>query len=374
MNGEIPFDAITTLLVFMVGVPAVLLQSLQPELRLVVTKRWGALLFNAGIPVLVAVLLAFAGVVLHERVSKPSLLWSCVLAGLFVLAAFTAFRIPRRYGRRDAVVRRLEAEVGATIARKSRLVEESLHDLIELGRQTEPGRGKEWVLQSLLQLSDAITRHPRYTGDGLEDLVLGVVDIVTSRPRGSAQNFSTANHVLQCVVIPEASRASDLKQGDLICAIRALSILGRESLALNDQAVSLGIVQSLGPSYAKGAESTVSQALFEIGVEATAQRQILIAMAALANLMTLVEAGSMSDPEVSADTLGLLAHFWNAGETAREYARVRLERVSEGLGGANVMSALAAASRHCAMTTQFETADRLDAMARDLAQLARLDH
>jgi hypothetical protein len=368
MSADIPFDAITTLLVFMVGVPAVLLQSLPPEVRLVVTKRWGALLVNAGIPVMLAALLALAGVVLHERVPDTNLLWSTVLAGLFVLSAFTAFRVPRRYGRRDAVVRRLEREVGASVTRNARLVEESLHDLIELGRQTDPGRGKEWVLQSLLSLSDAVTRHPRYAGDGLEDLVLGVVDIVTSEPRGSAQNFSTASHVLQCVVVPDASGARSLKQADLICAIRALSSLGRASLSLGNPAVSLSIVQCLGPTHATNAESTVSQALFEIGVEATAQRQTLIAMASLANLMTLVEAGNVTHGELTADTLGLIAHFWSAGETSREYARVRLERVAEVLES-DFATALGAAARHCAMTTQFRTADLLQAMARDLERL-----
>jgi hypothetical protein len=370
MGSAIPFDAITTLLVFMVGVPAVVLQTLPPEVRQVVTKRWERLLASIGLPVLAALLVVAAGLLLETRGGlPPRILWSGVIVLLFATVLVTAFRMPRNYGRRDAVVRQLEREVGRRIAAQGRLVEESLHDLIELGKQSEMGREKQLVLEALLDLADAVCSHPGYEGDRLEELVLGLVDILppTTR-RGSLPNFAAATQVLRTIVTSfDPGRRESMKQVDLIHAIRALSTLGRASLALGTDSAPLSIVQTLGSIRAERADTLVSQALFEIGVEAIRSGSVLVAMACLSDLITLVESRSPASGELAADTLGLLAHFWSDGETGHEYARVRLDRIRDDLEE-EVPAALAAAAEHCARTTQFRTADLLRTMQRDLSE------
>ena len=88
--------------------------------------------------------------------------------------------------------------------------------------------------------------------------------------------------------------------------------------------------------------------------------------------MTLVEARGTTRGELVADTLGLIAHFWVSGETAREYAGARLARLGAQLDG-KLDEALAQAARHCAQTTQFRTADRVQRVRRELAAPAALD-
>lgn len=359
MNGDIPFDALTTLFVFLIGVPAIVLQTMPPELRRVVTKRSRRLLAEFGIPLGFAIAVAGAGMVLARNGAwDPGRIWTGVLAVLFLVASLTAIRFLSRYGRRNAVVHRLELETGRTIPRTGRPVEDSVHDLIELGQSSEPGREKEWVLESLLRLTERVCGHPRYLGDALEDILMGALAIVlTGSQRRNAQNFTTATRVLRCVVMTfERADGAPARQADLIHAIRALSRLGRASLALEDAGYALAAVQALGRTRLPRGDVSVSQALFEVGVEAVARDQMLIAISCLERLMTLVEARKPARGELVADTLGLMAHFWHSGETGREYARLRLERTQEYLE-TDLASALEAAAHHCAQTMQFRTAD-----------------
>jgi hypothetical protein len=71
--------------------------------------------------------------------------------------------------------------------------------------------------------------------------------------------------------------------------------------------------------------------------------------------------------ELSSDVLGLIAHFWVAGPTARDYAEDKLREVSSSLGQP-LEDALEAARRHCARTTQFQVADNLARLLKDLRQ------
>jgi len=145
--SEIPFDAVTTLLMFLVGVPAIVLQTLPPEIRRVVAKRWGRLVAALSVPALLGVLLCVGGVLARD-LPEPLLTWtwSGILLVLALTGFLTIFSTLGRYGRRIAIVRSLAREAGRRIPTRGRLVEESLSDLVDLGRQSEPGREREMVL------------------------------------------------------------------------------------------------------------------------------------------------------------------------------------------------------------------------------------
>jgi hypothetical protein len=372
--SDIPFDAVTTLLMFLVGVPAIVLQTLPPEIRRVVAKRWGRLVATLSIPALFGVALFAAGVY-ARNLPEPQLTWawSGILLVLALTGFFTIFYTIGRYGRRIAIVRSLASETGRRISTSGRLVEESLSDLVDLGRQSEPGREREMVLDALLELALRVSQHPRYTGDGLEDLVAGVLDIALLTAPLNAQNLSSATNLLGSVVIryetQDASSERTLKHADLISAIRALAKLGRSALRLDNEGVALAAVQAVGAMNAERTEIFVSQALFEVGVAALRGGQVLVAMAALERLMTLIEVRGTSRGELVADTLGLVAHFWARGETARSYAGARLARLAAKLEG-KLDGALEFAARHCAQTTQFRTSDRVQHMRRELTARA----
>ena len=62
MSGEIPFDAISTFFIFMIGLPAIVFQWLAPEVRQVVVKRWQELVLDSGLPVLAGLVLIGVGI------------------------------------------------------------------------------------------------------------------------------------------------------------------------------------------------------------------------------------------------------------------------------------------------------------------------
>ena len=374
--GEVPYDALVTLLVFMVGVPAVVLQTLPPEIRRVTTKRWARLLADLAAPAIFALAVSLAGVLAPRlSVQIERLTWSGVLGVLVLTALYTAFRILGRYGRRIAIVRSLEREVGARIRTNGRLREEPLADLVDLGRQSQPGREKEMVLEALRALTGRVMARPGYAGDGLEDLALGVLDIVIPLPLlRNAQNFSSAAAIFQDIVLryegpASAGGASPLKHADLISALRALSKLGRASISLENDAVPLQIVQAISAARTPRAAIFVSQALFEVGMAALESEQILTGMSALEKMMMIIEARKPARGELVADALGLIAHFYAQGETGRAFAQARLDRL-EGCLEQDMQTALSAAAAHCAQTTQFRTADRVRELQRALQDSA----
>jgi hypothetical protein len=380
----LPFDAIGSLFIFLIGVPALVVQSIPPEVRHVVARRWQRLLLETGLPVVVAAAAVGLGLLRHAlwpadavaigggglfgRVPLPPAgpwTWVIVIAVMFATATYTAMRIPHRYGRRSMIIRSLEKES----FKHSKLIEHSLDDLIVLGRQSESGQDKELVLQALYRLATKMYDLRDYRGDRLEALIMGLVDmLVPASQPGNAQNFSTAAQILQHI-----TKSAKPRSPDVLSAIQALGSLGQAALIhagpLNIRPTVMKYVQALGLTVNRHPAHTtdVSQALFEVGVVAVQKRQILIAMAALAELLNLVQANKPARAELVTDLLGLIAHFWTAGETACEYVRGKLAEIVDSFA-LPLDEALEQARRHCAQTTQFQVADNLGQLSRDLQQ------
>ena len=374
MRGEIPFDAIATFFIFMIGLPAIVFQWLAPEIRQVVVKRWHGLVLDSGLPVLAGLLLIGVGIYLMQsETSQVRWIWPTVMSGFVVLSTVTAFRIPRKYGRRTSVVHRLEREAGRGIDRDGHPRGETLNDLMELGKYSPPGRDKEIVLQALLNMTNRVCERESYDGHRLADVATGLLDVVLTTPNpGTNQNFATAAEILKRILRAFDSRSTldGMVQVDLLHTMRAMSHLGRAAVAIDP--VAMAIIQALGTTGSRHPRTTVaaSQALFEIGVRAVEHSEVLVAMSSAELLTFMVESQRESIPgpvegEVVADTLGLLAHFWTSGETGREYATARLERVRDAMG-ITLADALAKTTQHCAETTEFATADLVRQMSREL--------
>ncbi len=372
---DIPLDAIVTLLVFSIGVPTLVIQFLAPELRRVVKKRWPRLALDAGVPLTFGLVAVAVGIGVELAAPPPPrTLWLAVLAVLLTAAVFTAVWLPARYGRREAIVARLERAAAGGCRTVARLDERQLADLVELGEQSAAGQDKEAVLAGLLRLTERVCDHPRYRGDSLEDLILGVVSILSSpeTPRSST-NFQTAADVLQRIVIASsgAERAGS-RDVDLRIAISALSALGRAALHLENEHTPMSFVQALGSTGKRHPQTAtaVSQALFEVGAVAISRGQTLVAVAALEKVFSLVEQRGSVAGELAADLLGLMAHFWSAGPTARGCVVDRLGRTAA-LLEEPLLSACDRARQHSAETMQFGTADRLRLMREELAAMGR---
>jgi hypothetical protein len=111
----------------------------------------------------------------------------------------------------------------------------------------------------------------------------------------------------------------------------------------------------------KNAATWMSEALFEIGSQAAKENQMLVAMAALSKLDALGRRLPSLEGEVAYDYLGLIAHVWVKGETARGYATKMLAEARP-LFVPPLLEAMQAAQTHCLQTAKFETSDHLAAL------------
>jgi hypothetical protein len=115
----------------------------------------------------------------------------------------------------------------------------------------------------------------------------------------------------------------------------------------------------------RDAANWMSQALFEIGSKAAERQQILVAMAALSKLESLAMQHRPITGELAADFVGLLAHFWVAGETAKSYVLPILADAKI-FFSQPLAEAIQSAQDHCKQTAKFKTADHLFEMLRGI--------
>jgi prepilin signal peptidase PulO-like enzyme (type II secretory pathway) len=370
MDSEVPYDAFVTLFVFLIGVPAVVLQTLPPETRQHVWKRPGELLLDTVIPfAMVLAVLASGIAVSRAGLVSPVAAWTAVLGASLLIGVFAAVRVARKYSRRDSVIRRLQRQAERDLERTGRLGEEHLRDLVEFGKLTDSERARQWVLQSLLALTERICADPRYSGDGLEDLISGMLEILlTGSTPPYPQNVATATTLLRRTLRALDRAASDAdKHADVLHAMYAAGRLGKVALELRNDASALSLVQALGITAHRHPETCVAagQVLFELGVAALEGQRTLVGVAAVGHLTNLVESNAPATGELVVDTIGLLSHFWSDSETAREFARENL-RALRGHLKDELTVALERTSEAWALRTWFGTADRVRAVLREM--------
>ncbi len=367
--SEIPFDALVTFFVLLIGLPAVVLQSLPAEIRRVLEKRRGMLARDLGLPIVIAMAVAAGTVVVHRYgVWSDGPVWSVGFGLLALISVVTAFIAPRRYGRRDAIINMLANEAARELELTGRLHEDSLHDLVEFGRRSEPAREKLSTLVALRELSERVCEHPRYAGDALTDLIDGVVTIVVeARGAGRVQLVAPALAVLR-----RAVRAFDPAGSghiDASSSIHGMSVLGIESIGMGNPAVTQTITQSLGWSRGKDRALTMarSQALFEVGRAAIHRGEMLGAMKVLDGMTSLIHANAPAEGELVRDAIGLFAHLWTSGETGRHFARFRMSQL-EDYFMRDIAAVVDATIEHCQLRALFETADKVRVMRRELSE------
>lgn len=378
MNVELPLDALTTIFIFLIGLPAVLLQTLAPELREIVRKRRKLLVAVTILPIIISALIVLVGIALTFKPDfwgvRPdfilplrlpeqlNLLWVIILILLVFIAGMAALFLTDIW-RREAIIAKLQKSAAKNLAASGRLVQSKLESLIQLGKQSEAGKDKDLVLRALAELAEAVQTHSRYEGRQLDVLVLGLEDILLLGPqKGSSENFRTAADLLSDVVI-SATRVSSSE--DLKFAVRTISVLARTSMRRQPSHIQMKFVDALDLLNAgeNSAATWMSQALFEIGSRATETNQVLIAMAALSKLDSLAKRQTSLEGEVAFDYLSLIAHVWYKGETAQRYAAKMLHE-AQPLFRPSLREALKAAQAHCEQTAKFRTSDRLMKLAR----------
>ena len=369
-------QVIATMLVFALGIPALIVQVIvREDLRRIIHRR--LMIFYRVVfllSVLIAVVCASFVWFLHpcpgSHISDQQHLVAAIVVTMALFLPIVSWLIFSRECLRDTAIHRLKGESTRTIHSSGTLAEKPLTDLIRLGEQGDAGLEKMQVLEALNYLAAQVQGWESYEGDELEQLVQGIETIlVGGGQRGSIDNFRLAAGILGRIVARSQERRL-IAAPDMGITLRTLGRLGVGALDLEFERATLAYLEPIASSAEgeEGAFQSASQRLFEIGTSALETKRFLIAVAALNKLETLAEYRVPLSGEISADLLGLLAHFWTAdSKAARGHAQRILSR-TEAFFSPSLQDSLRSAIEHQIRTTQFDTADKLIIMLDELVE------
>lgn len=373
MEITIPFDGIITLLIFLIGIPALVLQFMAADVRRVIMKK-------ITIPKEVATggMVAFTIVVISIGFAEFSsirqdVVWSVMFLVLFMIVGYTTVQVQYKYGWREVVISSLKESATKKLHQTGgQLDTDDLLNLIEIGKQSEAGPDREVVLKALQDLTNETCVHEDYHGDALVSLIDGLVKMLSIRPVAEdIQNYQIAVDILT-MVLSSGSADQDSSLIDQQHAVRALSALGQTFLSqiklsistdhiLIDYEEALGLAVSHQPAML----TDVTQSLLEVGAVALEYGHYLFAVASFERLLSIIEEDSLKPDETLADLLGLAAHFWVSGASSRDFVQRRLSRIEDCLRETFPKS-LEKARLHSQMTMRFDTADKLTQMGEEL--------
>ena len=203
-------EVIVNLLVFALGIPALILQFAVPEqLRIVSSRRLKWLRYSAFVISVLTTLSALAFVWIRELhpYSSTSDSTNAGRAGASILTVVVVLILifwlfQTKEHRRDAIVRRLQRRCRWGLRLRGFLPESCLLDLTYLGEQGDPGREKSQVLNAFDDLAARVQDREQYAGDGLADLVQGVETTVAGGAKtGDLNNFHQVAGVLEGILL-----------------------------------------------------------------------------------------------------------------------------------------------------------------------------
>jgi len=376
MAKEISFDAIITLLLFLVGVPVLVLQFMSPEIRNVL-KVERRIIRAAGFYLAICITIIIIAIVIGGNRTIPEgwipWIWVFLYAFLFGTVGISSVRILSKFGFRENVLKELTRLILQDLPKTGKPNKENLRELIEIGKQSNPGPNREMILESMRVLVDAICKHEKYKGDSLEDLIIGIVHVLATRPTAEdTRNYQTAAGILTTILSTKISNGNEAKFVDQFHAVNAMSTLGQTMLAQKDFSAeadyilmdfeeALGLVVSVHPELLPD----VTQALLTMGSVALYHERYLFAVATMERMLTLIEANQAVAVKPLAELLGLTAHFWTTGGSSKDFIEMRIPRISALFSG-DLSEVIEKARQRFQMTMRFDTADKLAHMAKEL--------
>ncbi len=373
---SLPLDPVATIFIFLIGLPAILLQTLPAELRrTVLRERKQVALSTVGPIVLAALVVAIGvyqsapkrddkGMAIALTAAELDAIWLPVISVLLVIAGGAALLFTERW-RRTTVIDGLRRQAAAGIDENGRPVEEIIAALVELGQQSNPGEDKGLVIDALAHLVAETQDREGYDGSQLEHVLSGIEEVFLAGAHNpSSDNFRAGAELLLRLVLDSSDRPL---RDDLKGAVQLASILGRASLRYEQPHIQLKFIEALAGAGggAVGHATVASQALFEVGSQAIEEGRALVAMAALSKLELLVGEHQPVRGELAHDYIALLAHVWVRGLTGRDYAIRFLSDAAE-MFAEPLEQVIIEARMACLHTARFRSGDCLAVMLADI--------
>jgi hypothetical protein len=313
------FQTIIVLLVFALGVPALVLQIGMPTDLQRVAGRGMTNLRMTIILMLFYIFIACSFLwFLHPQSrtvsSSDTLSASLVLTGTLVVTVLFWWHQALE-NRRERIVERLEDHLSRK-ARKLGFIpnERSLEDLVYLGANGQRGYEKQLCLSALEKVAEAVQNSDRYAGSSLESVILGLEEVVTSgEAAASDRDLQMCCGILRRLF--DFTTAHHSASTDGAATVRSLGRLGRIAACQYSEPTAMMFTQSVSFS---------SRDLSKIGTEALRSGRYLIALDALSRIEHL--ATTSADTSHTRYLAGLCSHIWSSKKSLRPRVLQSLER------------------------------------------------
>ena len=322
--GGTYLQVIVTLIIFALGIPAILIQTVAPELhRIAVSRRYDGSRTLLGMTA-VCLILAFGYVAVYHYDSPGWMtpsdgalgLVSTAMVAVIIGVWLRQLRLPAR----DRLARQLGKSAWRSFRKKGAIPDSLLNDLRDLGIAVHRGPDRRVVLEAMQTLVLRVRVSPRYHGDGLDRLLTAVGEVAADPALPvDADNVELGASILLAASRPHRPVAADTApSADMSEAVRAFV---RMLLAITLKAPETSVKKLLQqfsameplllPLAAKG--------LFQVGRRALEAGRFQLAMMCLNHLEDVLEGCSPNQrATVETNLLGLTSHLWDRCPAARQ--------------------------------------------------------
>ena len=326
-------SAIVTLLLYLIGAPALLIQNAESDVRFVIDHHLRREIYTrAAWPAVVGVVLALSLIIIIQVGMWPamsSILADGILVVLFSLAIYVSIKVLPISRKRDVVIR-LREKMVRQVVEKGTIDDELMQALVVLGTESKPGNERGWAIRALSYITNATVARSDYSGCRLDKVTDALRKIILGSDRmASQENYISAVDVLRPIIQKYYAKHKEdptFPDGDLYNAFLLLSQMGQRAVEFPVDGVTSACIDGLDGRDIPN--STASQGLCEIGIAAIAKDRVGPAREALHILDALVSSGEdglCEDEEIIFDYLALLAAFWEHTIAGRAEARRHLD-------------------------------------------------
>lgn len=360
--GILYLQLVITFYIFLFGLPALNSHMISEDIRYIIIKKGR---FQLGLFIYVMILLSFSlGFIwiYHLSITQKTLLLSPLLINIIISIILVSFVVIWWYSSRKIsrinIVEDLKKQVINQYRSEHIINKEKLDDLIYLGEKGLSGNEKKLVLYAISVIMAQVQKSEDYQGIELKRLIRGLTKILLATDNfGDDLNFYQTSKILKAVW-------NRLAQKD--CLQSSDALLLKNTLEQIGIAVAKSKPESIVLAYLDAANA-IPSVLFAIGVIALDKQRSIIATAALNKLEALAEQSGDINGEKLDDLylLGLMAHFWQLGESAQQRIKQTLARLKGICRNSLRQTMLHAAQNHYSMTN-YVTADKLNSLAKDI--------
>lgn len=372
--GDFPRDTYITLLLFLLGVPALVFQMASDDVRRVLLNprnlpRSSTLIIPSAIAALLTITLLLVDNFWKDAHYDYTGLYQLGLVIMLLLACYVVGQVLRLVVKTFLVRSLARYALRQVRRRKGSFNNGLLGDLIILGQESTPGEEKSEVIQALERIVDGIIQLPDYEGNQLSELIHALADVVLEGAQpASIENLIQAMELLRKIKQAYYHRRHEpaMCDVDLDAAYRLLSRLGCEAVRFPVDGAAMVCVDVIQNSELI-ANPSASQSMREIGIAAIEHNKILVATYALGYLDAVIfnSEALPEQREIVHDYLGLLAFFWGHGLSGRKSASLYLVSLGQ-VAGVSLTNLIHQAIQHHRAVNRFAIADKIAEMWREM--------